>query len=284
VFPKCVTSSYNRDLWWRITDSVVDLRRMSGVRLCGMKKPRLFIGSSKESLDYAYAIHENLEDDAEVTVWSQGIFKLSRTSVESLVQALDRTDFAIFVFAPDDALLLRKKSYSAVRDNVVFELGLFMGKLGSHRTFMVVPKASGSLRIPTDLIGITPGYFNSNRKDRNLLAAFGPFCNQVRQQIQTARIRIHSAKGRVPRKNRSLSKRDLVIIEAAYGIQDHRVNVTTQLNAAIKDNKLHIYVGNQLAGDPCPNMPKNLVVKYRCNNKELEKTVDEGGTLDLPSE
>src|ERR1019366_6665779 len=105
-------------------------------------RPRLFIGCSDESVDYAYAIQQNLDDDAEVTVWKQGIFELTKTSVESLIKTLDRSDFAVFVFAPNDALRLRQKKYAAVRDNVVFELGLFMGKLGRQRTFIVVPKAS----------------------------------------------------------------------------------------------------------------------------------------------
>lgn len=38
-------------------------------------KPSLLIGSSKASLNIAYAAQENLESVAEVTVWVQGIFK-----------------------------------------------------------------------------------------------------------------------------------------------------------------------------------------------------------------
>jgi hypothetical protein len=246
-------------------------------------RPRLFVGSSKESLDYAHAIHQNLDDDAVVTVWSQGIFQLTKTAVESLVRALDNTDFAVFVFAPDDALRLRTQDYSAVRDNVVFELGLFMGKLGPKRTFIVVPKGGEDLRIPTDLAGITPGTFDSEREkeDGNTQAAFGPFCTQVRKQLRAFQPSV-TPKVRRPAARTLREKGKLLVTDAAYGVQDHRVEVTAQLNALIADGKLHTYVGNQLAGDPAPNTPKNLIVKYRHKNKVFEKTLNEGETLDLP--
>jgi predicted nucleotide-binding protein len=129
-------------------------------------KPRVFVGSSVESLAVAYAIQENLENDAEVTVWPQGIFELSKTAVESLIRALNRSDFAIFVFAPNDTLKLRQKKHAAVRDNVIFEFGLFIGKLGRSRTFIVVPKDQKDLRIPTDLMALHLGNSTPNEKTK----------------------------------------------------------------------------------------------------------------------
>ena len=243
--------------------------------------PRLFVASSKESLKYAYAIQKNLEEDAEVTVWSQGVFKLTQTSVESLINVLDKADFAIFVFAPDDALRLRKKTYAGVRDKVVFELGLFMGKLGSRRIFIVVPRGFQSLRIPTDLTGITLGQFNPHRKDDNLQAAFGLFCSDVRSYFPPS-VRRRPPKKQLTKRPAILSKSDLIVLKAGYGARDHRFDVAKQLNAGIKDDKLHIYVGNQLAGDPCPNTPKDIVVTYRYKNQELTKRAQEGTDLDLP--
>jgi len=51
-------------------------------------RPPLFIGSSKESLTVAYALQQNLEDCAEVTVWTQGMLELTSTALQSLLKAL----------------------------------------------------------------------------------------------------------------------------------------------------------------------------------------------------
>lgn len=145
-------------------------------------KPKLFIGSSVESLKTANAIQENLEYDAEVTVWNQGIFQLSKGALESLIEALEKFDFAVFVFEPNDVTRMRKSELNTVRDNVVFEFGLFIGRLGRNRVFFVTPRNSKELHLPSDLLGITAGTYDADHS--NIRAALGPFCNQVREELQ----------------------------------------------------------------------------------------------------
>src|SRR3954471_4213025 len=119
-------------------------------------KPRMFIASSVEHIDLAYAAQESLEHDVESTVWSQGVFSISRTAMASLIDALDDSDFGLFILAPDDVTAIRDTSMKTVRDNVIFELGLFVGRLGNDRCFLIIPRGVEDLHLPTDLLGLTP--------------------------------------------------------------------------------------------------------------------------------
>jgi hypothetical protein len=146
-------------------------------------KPRLFIGSSVGSITIGYAAQQNLQRSAEVTVWDQGVFQLSVTALESLLAILETCDFAMFVFSPDDLVTIRGNSNTAVRDNVIFELGLFVGVLGRDRCFILVPDKTQDLRIPTDLIGMTPATFETGRSDGSIQAGTAPACHTIKQTI-----------------------------------------------------------------------------------------------------
>lgn len=121
-----------------------------------MKLPIVFIASSSEGLEVAKAVRalllQELRDRAKVTPWTRE-FDLSATYIESLEKASQEADFAVLVVTPDDITISRDKKKSAPRDNVVFELGLFMGCLGRERCFIVNEERS-DLRLPTDLLGV----------------------------------------------------------------------------------------------------------------------------------
>lgn len=117
--------------------------------------PILFIGSSKESLPLAEAIKTGLPPAvAAAVLWSEGVFGASSFPIDDLEAQVKTADFAILVGAADDRVTSRGVAADAPRDNVVFELGLFMGALSRRRTFLVVPNGMG-VKIPTDLLGMT---------------------------------------------------------------------------------------------------------------------------------
>lgn len=148
-------------------------------------KPRVFIGSSKERLDVAYAIQENIEEYTEVTVWDQGVFEISKTVIVNLIDIISSFDYAVFIMTGDDAAKIKSKDYLIARDNVIFETGLFIGRLGLERCFMVVPRNIQDLHLPSDIAGITLAQFEENRQDGNLRAALGPACSKIKGRIQS---------------------------------------------------------------------------------------------------
>lgn len=70
------------------------------------------------------------------------------------------------------------------RDNIIFELGLFVGRLGRKRSFVVMPKGIEGLHLPSDLVGLNMATFAIPTGVRRLVAALGPACNKVRRAIQ----------------------------------------------------------------------------------------------------
>lgn len=146
-----------------------------------MQKPRIFVASAVESLDVANAVNLNLDHDAEVTVWKDG-FKISTDNIGSLLDRARASDFAVFIFTPDDVTTIRRQEKLVVRDNVLFELGLFVGSLGKERCFIVKPRGV-DLHIPTDLLGLTPADYEAARSDRNLAAAVNALCTLIRERV-----------------------------------------------------------------------------------------------------
>ncbi len=148
-----------------------------------MRKPRLFIASSVESLPIAEAVNVNLDHDFEVTIWKNGTFKLSSSTIEDLVEKSSTVDFALFIFAPDDINIIRNRNEHVVRDNVIFEMGLFVGAIGKSRSFVLKPR-NIDMHLPTDLLGVTPADFDSNRSDGDLISATNRACSLIKSEVE----------------------------------------------------------------------------------------------------
>ena len=146
------------------------------------RHPVLFIGCSTESLDIGRSIQSALAyDDIEAKLWTDNIFAASSFAIESLGRELQKSDFAALVLSPDDIAISRQETVEAPRDNMIFELGLFMGALGRKRTFLVCPRDL-DLKIPTDLIGLTPMTYNPDPL-WNPAAAVASVSNEIRSII-----------------------------------------------------------------------------------------------------
>jgi|SRR5215468_3882347 len=148
-----------------------------------MATPSLFIGSSEEGLDLARAVRASLEADAEVTLWKDGFFRPGFTYIDSLINSLSRFDFAVLVLRPEDFVISREVESLGPRDNVLFELGLFMGRFGKERTFML-HQAKTSIKLPSDLAGVATATYDWPREDNDYRNAVGAACDSIRQIIR----------------------------------------------------------------------------------------------------
>jgi hypothetical protein len=151
------------------------------------RTPGLFIGSSSEGIDFARAARSLLEDDADITVWNEEQSGLGEAVIERLVDARGRFDFALIILSEDDLIVSRERESLGPRDNVVFELGLFMGHLGRERTFIVRPvnpDVETAFKIPSDIFGVITADYRWPRKDGNHTAALGAACDKVRHAIR----------------------------------------------------------------------------------------------------
>lgn len=140
---------------------------------------RFFLSSSTEQLLIAKALEENLEAEKfEPTLWVREGHSASQYNLESLFKQAGSSDFAVFIFTPDDEVKMRDKTFNIVRDNVLFELGVFMGILGRERCF-IVHSEEEMPEFPTDLKGINTLTYKI-RSDDNLSRSLGPATTKIK--------------------------------------------------------------------------------------------------------
>ena len=128
-------------------------------------KPRVFIGSSSEGLEVAKYVKSYLGHEFECYLWTDDIFKNNESVFETLLKSASLFDFGIMVATKDDFLTSRGAEFDTARDNVVFEYGLFLGRVGPGRAFVIQEEGT---KLPSDLYGITTPRFE---KTANLVHA-----------------------------------------------------------------------------------------------------------------
>ncbi|MEO8433674.1 MAG: TIR domain-containing protein [Pyrinomonadaceae bacterium] len=145
-------------------------------------KPRVFVSTSSAGVELAYALQENLEDDAEIVLWMES-FSPGTATYESLLETLKSSDFAVIAFSKDD--LVRRSPRASQPDvNLIFEIGLLVATLGVDRTFLLVPKKLENL-LPTDLKNVNLLKFEPQSSYTDLQSALQLPCRRIRRIINS---------------------------------------------------------------------------------------------------
>lgn len=145
-------------------------------------KTKLFIISSVESLPIARILEDAFEHDAfDVHLWTAGCFKVANYTLDDLEREVNNSDFAVAIAHADDVVSTRGTDWPAPRDNVIFELGLFMGRLGRTRAILMEPRGT-DVKLPSDMAGVMtiPYKFEKGGDNHRLM---GPAANRLRDHI-----------------------------------------------------------------------------------------------------
>jgi hypothetical protein len=127
-------------------------------------KIRIFIGSSGEGIEIARKVKTFIEKsiNADCILWEKfGVFEYNKSTFEALLKGRLLYDYVILIATKDDLVRWRGIKVNAPRDNVIFELGLYLGALGEARTILLQEE---NVKLPSDLNGITLPRF-SIKKD-----------------------------------------------------------------------------------------------------------------------
>jgi len=170
-------------------------------------KHKVFIVSSSNNmaLRIAREIQGRLQgraSDLIVKTWDDDEFVLGESLPKQVIEALNRSDFSICIFTPDDRTIVSGDEYRSVRDDVLFEAGLSFGRLGSGRVCILNvtrddDAESLPTRVPPDLQGLV--YLQVRVGDScDLERALSNAINRIRNWISKAPPRGHDiAKPRV---------------------------------------------------------------------------------------
>ena len=120
---------------------------------------RIFIGSSKEAHEKGILLDiARIVEECKMTPirWNQSpsVFPPGKFTLEVLEEIIrtERIDASIFIFSDDDKTWYRGNETIKPRDNVIFEHGLFSGRLGRENSVII---KYGDVELPSDLSGIT---------------------------------------------------------------------------------------------------------------------------------
>ncbi|WP_455230411.1 Pycsar phage resistance system effector protein PycTIR [Geopseudomonas aromaticivorans] len=177
---KSIADAYP-SVWRQVTRQLIDrLHQRNDLVLPTHEFSHVFIICSVEALPIARAIESHLQHEKLfVKTWTHGVFRASQYAIESLEEQLDECDFAIAIAQPDDAVTIREETKNTPRDNVIFELGMFVGRFGRKRTFLIEPRGD-EIHLPSDLKGLTTLTYRATTDAKLLPSALSPACNELR--------------------------------------------------------------------------------------------------------
>lgn len=235
------------------------------------EKSKLFIASSVEGLKIAESIKAGLEHSSvRAEIWTQGVFKANGYPLQQLEDAMDNYDFGLFVMTPDDIVERRGEEFKVARDNVLLELGMFIGFYGKEYCFILAPRGDTSPKMPSDMTGFQTLDYDPEWAIDNIDASLGTACRNLKIGIEQKVKEDYEAENNqtdVVTKNteQPLSGDEHAVLDILFQAQKRLSSfmiahvtetnkniIDVQLNKLLKKNLVSVSKGHCTIGRICP--------------------------------
>jgi hypothetical protein len=221
-------------------------------------KPRVFLGSSAESISITQKVSDMLSDFGDCVKWTCA-FVQNKSNLDSLVHQTQLSDFSVLIASKDDILLKKEELHVVARDNIIFEFGLFLGAGGINRCFIL---AEEGIDLPSDLDGITIAKFVTEAGNYNSLENR---CNEIKQQMIA--VEKTSSLGFLPSTALAIGYYYNFIRKVCEAIHsDNKIVIGEKENAKeikLKEFKFHVIIPNNLDDNGIENFK---ILYYKKNN------------------
>ncbi len=135
------------------------------------RKPEIFLASSLESREVLTHVARFVKESGGVPRPWHEAFPASEIMLESLIEASRKVDGALVVASADDQVIMREETVWAMRDNVVFEFGIFMSALSRTRAALIYTESEkGEVKLPKDVDGLTHLRYTPGKPAQNMYA------------------------------------------------------------------------------------------------------------------
>jgi Histidine-specific methyltransferase, SAM-dependent/Predicted nucleotide-binding protein containing TIR-like domain len=241
-----------------------------------MSDSKVFIGAPSDDDGLAAALQGKLEGSASVQVWNQGSFEENRGTLESLMAAIEAHDFACFLALPNDTVESRGTRHPAVRDNIIFEYGLFLASLGPNRVFLLFPRGSEPA-LPSDLNGVTHLQFKPVNEDNRPAAVLGPPAQKIEESIKRHGQRRRTVARRYsPVLERGAVDRVAGVSDAVVYFSKRRYGYKDDIRQFVLKNEVipsMYYYATEEGAEYWLNMSANPGYRFKSNSNRLIKQV-----------
>jgi hypothetical protein len=142
---------------------------------------KIFVASSTEALKDARQVCAWIKEaECEPNLWPDS-YGPGEHTVDSLKRTAIASDAAVFILSADDKIAYRGNILSSPRDNIIFELGLFIGTFEGQSVKRAIYCVTGDVKVASDLAGLTCLQLDTKSKTPQCRQKIIDWCNEIKQ-------------------------------------------------------------------------------------------------------